>query len=32
VAAGRVEDRVGGSEVGLRDDVSDVVDKLQPKA
>jgi hypothetical protein len=31
LAAARVEDRVGRSEVGLRDDVSDVVDQLQPR-
>jgi K+:H+ antiporter len=31
LAAARVEDRVGRSEVGLRDDVSEVVDQLQPK-
>lgn len=31
LAAARVEDRVGRSEVGLRDDVNEVVDQLQPK-
>lgn len=31
LASARVEDRVGRSEVGLRDDVSEVVDQLRPR-
>ena len=31
LASARVEDRVGGSEVGLRDDVSEVVEQVQPR-
>jgi hypothetical protein len=31
LASARVEDRVGGSEVGLRDDVNEVVEQVQPR-